>query len=308
MEDFEYAAGLGDLDVYNGRFAVTPEYPAGTYAYYVTIDAGGASAYPYSVGPSYYGIVATENITSMGHVTIAESVTTYVPTVIPGSVADTLILAKVSPTGIVLGWGGSCSSGASDYAIYEGTIGAWYSHAAIDCSDGAGDRQELVSPAEGNRYYLVVPWARAAGLLRNRFGSAEIPREPLRARLQVLGLLHAVVPAVAAALLLAGGALHAAGTYHMDLALVPSPPRAGQPAEMTFQAIDPQGRAIRSSSWCTATAAPPDRVGGSRRVRPRARSRWSAPRPVPSSGTVVATVSTRATRRRAPPPWSIRSS
>lgn len=27
IEDYEYAGGLGDLDIYNGRFAVTPEYP-----------------------------------------------------------------------------------------------------------------------------------------------------------------------------------------------------------------------------------------------------------------------------------------
>ena len=32
LEDFEWAAGVGDLDQYNGRFAVTPEFPGGTYA------------------------------------------------------------------------------------------------------------------------------------------------------------------------------------------------------------------------------------------------------------------------------------
>jgi len=35
-EDFEYAAGLGDLDECNGRFGVTPEFPRGTYHYHVT--------------------------------------------------------------------------------------------------------------------------------------------------------------------------------------------------------------------------------------------------------------------------------
>ncbi len=79
-EDYEYVAGSGDLDQYNGRFAVTPEYPAGTYAYYVTVDADGHSVYPYDIGPKYYGVVATDNITSHGHVTISEPVTTYTPT------------------------------------------------------------------------------------------------------------------------------------------------------------------------------------------------------------------------------------
>ena len=40
-EDWEYVGGSGDLDECNGRFGVTPEYPAGTYHYYITDD------YPY---------------------------------------------------------------------------------------------------------------------------------------------------------------------------------------------------------------------------------------------------------------------
>ncbi len=34
--DYEYVAGLGDLDQCNGRFGVTPEFPAGIYHYYLT--------------------------------------------------------------------------------------------------------------------------------------------------------------------------------------------------------------------------------------------------------------------------------
>jgi hypothetical protein len=34
--DFEFVAGLGDLDENHGRFAVTPEFPQGTYAYHIT--------------------------------------------------------------------------------------------------------------------------------------------------------------------------------------------------------------------------------------------------------------------------------
>ena len=36
IEDYEYQNGFGDLDEHNGRFAVTPEYPFGVYAYYIT--------------------------------------------------------------------------------------------------------------------------------------------------------------------------------------------------------------------------------------------------------------------------------
>ncbi len=35
-EDWEYVAGLGDLDECNGRFDVTPEFPDGIYHYYIT--------------------------------------------------------------------------------------------------------------------------------------------------------------------------------------------------------------------------------------------------------------------------------
>lgn len=57
VEDFEFIADSGDLDRYNGRFTVTPEFPNGTYAYYVTIDAAGQPAFPYVLGREYYGTV-----------------------------------------------------------------------------------------------------------------------------------------------------------------------------------------------------------------------------------------------------------
>lgn len=40
-QDYEYAAGSGDLDECNGRTGVTPEYPDGIYHYYIT------ATYPY---------------------------------------------------------------------------------------------------------------------------------------------------------------------------------------------------------------------------------------------------------------------
>jgi hypothetical protein len=41
VQDYEYVAGLGDLDDANGRFGVTAEFPDGTYYYMITED------YPY---------------------------------------------------------------------------------------------------------------------------------------------------------------------------------------------------------------------------------------------------------------------
>jgi uncharacterized protein (TIGR03437 family) len=58
VEDFDWVSGAGDLDQYNGRFTITPEYPGGTYAYYTTIDDNGAPAFPYIIAGQYYGTVS----------------------------------------------------------------------------------------------------------------------------------------------------------------------------------------------------------------------------------------------------------
>jgi len=38
IQDYHYVAGSGDLDECNGRFCVTPEFPEGTYAYFLTLE------------------------------------------------------------------------------------------------------------------------------------------------------------------------------------------------------------------------------------------------------------------------------
>lgn len=62
MEDNDYLGDLGkkqgvdfDLDEYNGRHCVTPEFPNGTYAYFVAINSNGTPVYPYNLGFGYYG-------------------------------------------------------------------------------------------------------------------------------------------------------------------------------------------------------------------------------------------------------------
>jgi len=58
-EDYEFVQGHGDLDENNGRFIQTPEYPQGTYAYFITVDEQDDGtfepAFPYIVGPHYHG-------------------------------------------------------------------------------------------------------------------------------------------------------------------------------------------------------------------------------------------------------------
>jgi hypothetical protein len=52
----------GDLDQYNGRLTVTPQYPIGTYAYFLTIDSTGAPAFPYVLGLQYCGTVSGSSV------------------------------------------------------------------------------------------------------------------------------------------------------------------------------------------------------------------------------------------------------
>ena len=80
IEDRKFVIGSGDLDLHNGRFCVTPEYPNGIYAYFVTIDTNFYPVYPYVIGPTYNGTVQTGNTgPNSGHNTITENVTTYTP-------------------------------------------------------------------------------------------------------------------------------------------------------------------------------------------------------------------------------------
>ena len=54
IQDWEYLVNLGDLDSHNGRFCRTPEYPNGTYAYFMTVDPDDFDipAFPFLIGNS----------------------------------------------------------------------------------------------------------------------------------------------------------------------------------------------------------------------------------------------------------------
>lgn len=64
IEDYYYLEGLGSLDKHNGRYCVTPEYPDGTYAYFLTILTDGTPVYPYIIGPTFkeYPVLETDTV------------------------------------------------------------------------------------------------------------------------------------------------------------------------------------------------------------------------------------------------------
>ena len=67
IDDYFYD-GSGDLDIHNGRFCKTPEFPKGIYAYFTSIGLGTATnkiepKYPYFIGKSFRSPLIQENIT-----------------------------------------------------------------------------------------------------------------------------------------------------------------------------------------------------------------------------------------------------
>lgn len=80
-EDYEYFAHSDPtyLDEHNGRICNTPEYPIslypnGIYCYFATVDANHNSAYPYVVGPTFYGNKTATTVT-----TVPAGTTNYTP-------------------------------------------------------------------------------------------------------------------------------------------------------------------------------------------------------------------------------------
>lgn len=102
QEDYEYIAHTGDasyLDAHNGRFCVTPEYPAGIYCYFATVDANWNAAYPYIVGPTFYGVKSGGTVTSL-----PTGLTSYTPssTGIESATANSTVAIYPNPASDVL--------------------------------------------------------------------------------------------------------------------------------------------------------------------------------------------------------------
>ncbi len=104
LEDNHYLADLGktqgmdfDLDEYNGRFCVTPEYPSGTYAYFVSIASNGTPAFPYNIGRAFYGNPTGNSISSLSE----QVVTNFIG---GASVQSALLPPAVTPATVTLTW------------------------------------------------------------------------------------------------------------------------------------------------------------------------------------------------------------
>jgi len=87
-EDYEFFSHPGEedyLDVHNGRFCITPEYPNGTYAYFCTVDEQWNSAYPYAVGPTFNGSIVAAKVQNIGEPVETYTATTSVQELTPSA-------------------------------------------------------------------------------------------------------------------------------------------------------------------------------------------------------------------------------
>jgi hypothetical protein len=98
-----------------------------------------------------------------------------------------LTVVKGPGTNLTLSWAHSCVGSDSDYEVYEGLIGNFSSHVPKLCST-SGATAAAISPAAGNRYYLVVATDGSfEGSYGRRSSGAQRPQSASSCRPQLLG-------------------------------------------------------------------------------------------------------------------------
>lgn len=155
-EDYQYVptsvATPDFLDEHNGRFCVTPEYPSGTYCYFATVDANWNSAYPYVVGPTFYGLRTASKVAS-----IAEPVTPYIST-LPVQLRDFTAVREGKTAR--LRWNTVSEQNALRFSIERSEDGWRYQAiGTVQARGNSGDPSSYafldLSPVEGWNHYRL---------------------------------------------------------------------------------------------------------------------------------------------------------
>jgi hypothetical protein len=116
VQDWEHVPNLGTLDDHNGRVCVTPEYPGGTYAYFLAVDAQHQPTYPYILGPTYYGVVTPGNTGPTGGHNVPppdETVSQFCCTPCPADIDGSRSVDGLDLANLLANWGAS-RGGAGD--------------------------------------------------------------------------------------------------------------------------------------------------------------------------------------------------
>jgi hypothetical protein len=156
-EDYQYngtsSATPDYLDIHNGRFCVTPDYPNGTYCYFATVDSNWNSAYPYVVGPTFYGVYANAKVT-----TIPAGVTEYTGSGLPVNLLS--FNGSIYNNATLLKWATASEVSNSSFDVERSTDGKNFLQ--IGSVQGAGTTKTETNysftdqtPAVGINYYRL---------------------------------------------------------------------------------------------------------------------------------------------------------
>ena len=154
MEDNAYLGDLGytqgvhfDLDEYNGRWCVTPEFTNGVYAYFVSIASNGAPKFPYNIGRAYHAAATGSTVTA-----ISEAVTTNFTGEVAAQPAAAAVAPAAQPDTITLVWDGQEGGG---YVVESTTnLTTWQTYATNVAPSGSV--VTVNAPASDNRMFRLV--------------------------------------------------------------------------------------------------------------------------------------------------------
>ena len=157
LEDNDYLGDLGfvqgthfDLDEFNGRYCVTPEFPNGTYAYFTAISSNGTPVFPYNIGRQYFG-------NPSGGVVMGGAYPEAVTTNFLGGANSTLRAQTpvVSNSDVTLTW--SSVEGGSYVVASSTNLPAWTTNGSSVTATGSVARATEVGGASGRpqRFYRV---------------------------------------------------------------------------------------------------------------------------------------------------------
>jgi hypothetical protein len=160
VQDFDHKADHGytqgvdfDLDRYNGRICKTPEFPNGTYAYFIAIEADGTPAYPYIIGRQYYGVKQGGNYGAAATVGFS-GVEAPAATVFQGGASAALAINQPSKSGsqITLQWS---SVEGGRYTIESSPNLTSWSDADTNIPGAAINTQRTESATGASNFYRV---------------------------------------------------------------------------------------------------------------------------------------------------------
>ncbi|MDB6125007.1 MAG: hypothetical protein JWQ71_4000 [Pedosphaera sp.] len=153
IEDNDYLGDLGktlsvdfDLNEYNCRYCVTPEFPNGTYAYFVAITTNGAPAFSYNMGRSFYGDPTGNTVAS-----ITETVTTN----FVGGASSALQLSKPTVTNNIVTLVWSATEGGTYRVEASGNLNSWTTNATgVAATFNRGTISTAATPT--NQFFRVT--------------------------------------------------------------------------------------------------------------------------------------------------------